>query len=180
MPIPTYDTSGLVRPGVNPGFIHPAPAYGNQQPGVDQYYWGQHRYAQNMSDLAKLNQPAPAQPYGNPNAVNLGRLITPEQLGYPNPQQMAASQGAANPIPGKMGGLANMDYNLYRNPVVMNTAPPPIPGQPWTMADTTQGQMARGQSMAQQVGQGLNYLYPVNPLTLVSPADAVGPTSIKI
>jgi len=152
-PIPTYYGTGLVNPGVNPGWIEPAPPYRPQQPGVDEYFWGPHLYAQNMSDLARLNQPAPAQPYGNPNAVNLGRITA-----YTGP---AAS---------------------YQTGVPFNAPAPAVPGYPSAFYAPTPEQMARGQGYAQQYGQSLNYVpypiatitpaYPVAPATDTTASDA--------
>jgi hypothetical protein len=69
LPIPTYNGAGLVNPGVNPGFVITAvnpPMYRTTNPYQSQYYWGQHPYMQNMSDLANYNAvpEAPAQPFG--------------------------------------------------------------------------------------------------------------------
>ena len=164
-PIPTYNGLGLVNPGVNPGFVQPAPAYGQQPPGMDQYYWGQHQYAQNMADLANLNQPAPSQPYGNPNAVNLGRLVTPEELGYPNAQSMQQVYGPGyqyNPAP-----LLARDQ--YTGPMSLNQ-PAPSMAQFGTFGPNTQAQQATGQGYSTQYGQGLNYL-PGAPLIPVAPAN---------
>jgi len=69
LPIPTYLGGGLVNPGVNPGFLVTAvnpPRYQTTNPYQSQYYWGQHPYMQNMSDLANYNAvpAAPATPFG--------------------------------------------------------------------------------------------------------------------
>ena len=151
-PIPTFNGAGLVNPGVNPGFIEPAPAYGQQPPGMDQYYWGQHQYAQNMADLANLNNPAPTQPYGNANAVHLGQLITPEQLGYPNAQSMQQVYGPGyqyNPAP-------ILARDQYTGPMSLNQ--PVAPNQFGTFGPNTQAQQATGQGYSAQYGQGLNYI----------------------
>lgn len=96
--IPVYKGGGLVNPGVNPGFIKPQPIYNPEgTPGINQYNWGAHGYAQNPEDLGNYDMYAPAQPYGNPNAQNLGRLITPDQIGYPSLQSASATQGTARP-----------------------------------------------------------------------------------
>jgi hypothetical protein len=151
-PIPTFNGQKLVNPGVNPGFIEPAPAYGQQPPGMDQYYWGQHQYAQNMADLANLNNPAPTQPYGNPNAVHLGQLITPEQLGYPNAQSMQQVYGPGyqyNPAP-------ILARDQYTGPMSLNQ--PVAPNQFGTFGPNTQAQQATGQGYSAQYGQDLNYI----------------------
>ena len=157
MPIPTFNGAGLVNPGVNPGFVEPAPAYNYNQPGIDQYYWGQHQYAQTMSDLANLNSTAPAQPYGNPNAANLGRLITPAQLNYPNAGTMAqvyGPNGVYNPQP-------ILAQDQYSGMTQLNQAPGPAPGFPGAFGPNTQAQQAAGSGLAAQIGGGLNYVaYP--------------------
>ena len=158
-PIPTFNGAGLVNPGVNPGFIEPSSPYNmNAQPGMDQYYWGQHQYAQNIGDLANLNSPAPQVPYGNPNAVNLGRLLTPQEIAYPNQASNAAAFG-----PGAQGQYAQQTYNrvlgqdTYNNQVQMNTASPAVPGFGAAYNVPTNTQMASGSGLAQQYGQSLNY-----------------------
>jgi hypothetical protein len=171
-PIPTFNAAGLVNPGVNPGFIQPAPAYNNNgQAGINQYYWGQHAYAQNMSDLANLNKTPnmPAQPYGNPNAVHLGQLVSPDQINYPTLQSLAAAQGTNNPQLGNFAGLANMSYDIYNNPVQMNTAPPPVPGFRQVMGPNTQQQMATGVGQGSQYGMTLHQVpYPTQALATVN------------
>ena len=152
---------------MNPGFIEPSSPYNiAAQPGIDQYYWGQHQYAQNMNDLANLNAPAPTVPYGNPNAVNLGHLLTPQQIGYPNQASNAAAFG-----PGAQGQYAQQTYNrvlgqdTYNNQVRMNTAPPPVPGFGAAYNTPTHQQMAQGAGLGQQYGQSLNYAWTPAHLT---------------
>lgn len=157
-PIPTYVGQALTNPGVNPGFIQPAQQYPGQPAGMDTYYWGQQPYAQTMSQLGQTNPAAPATPYGNPNAQHLGQLITPEQLGYPNPQSMAAAQGTANPIAGSSAYLPNMSYDIYHNPVQMNTTAPAIPGVPNSYGPTTQAMAHTGMGAGTIAGQNLNYI----------------------
>ena len=156
-PIPTYNGAGLVNPGVNPGFIQPSPMYNNGgAPGVDQYYWGQHGYAQNMSDLANYNTGAvnaPSTPYGNPNAVNLGQLYP---LQYPNAMSTAGAYGSLASAPNQ-APLPNMSYDVYNNPVQMNTAAPAIAGYAGAFGPNTYQNMAIGQGMGQQYGSSLNY-----------------------
>ena len=160
-PIPTYNGAGLVNPGVNPGFIQPDQFYGTQAPGVDQYYWGQHGYAQTMADLANYNTNAvnaPATPYGNPNAVNLGQLITPEAISYPSQFTQAAAQGTATPTyqPG-----AFIPSDVYRNQVQMTTPTPAVPGFSQIYGPQTQAMMATGQGQGVQYALGQNYVpYP--------------------
>jgi hypothetical protein len=171
MPIPTYTATGLVNPGENPGMIEPSSFYGQQQPGTDQYYWGQHGYVQGPTGIAGLENynnntnGAPVTPYGNPNAVNLGKLVTPEQIGYPNPQEMNAAFGPGhgyNPAP----IMASDQYTGLNH---LNTAPPPIAGNAGAFHPGTDAQMALGQSPTQQLGQGLNYVaYPAQPLATVN------------
>ena len=160
-PIPTYNGAGLVNPGVNPGFIEPAPMYNNAgQPGINQYYWGQHGYTQNMSDLANYNTNAvnaPTIPYGNANAVNLGHLISPQNLGFPNQQQMSAVYGPGYQSPDQQAYQAELARNVYTNPVQMNTAPPAIAGYAGAYNPNTQAQMATGHGQAAGYGQSLNY-----------------------
>ena len=161
LPIPTYNASGLVNPGVNPGFIQPAPMYNNGgQAGIDQYYWGQHGYAQNMADLANYNTGAvnaPSVPYGNPNAVNLGHLLTPEQLGYPSQQSMSAVYGPGYQTPDQQIYQQVLANDVYHNTVQMNTATPPVPGTPQAYGPNTQQNMAVGQGLGQLYGKSLNY-----------------------
>ena len=152
---------------MNPGFIEPSSPYNiAAQPGIDQYYWGQHQYAQNMNDLANLNAPAPTVPYGNPNAVNLGRVLTPQEIGYPNQASNAAAFG-----PGAQGQYAQETYNrvlgqdTYNNQVRMNTAPPPVPGFGAAYNTPTNQQMAQGAGLGQQYGQSLNYAWTPAHLT---------------
>lgn len=174
-PIPNFNQYGTVNPGVNPGFVEPAPMYNTDQPGIDQYYWGQHGYAQNMADLANLNTNAvnaPATPYGNPNAVNLGQLITPAQMGYPDLQSMAAAQGTANPITGTFSGLPNLSGDIYHNTVQMNTMAPQVPGYSYAFAPQTQAGMATGHGSAQQYGQSLNYNFTPAQLAELTPAPS--------
>ena len=184
-PIPTYNASGLVNPGVNPGFVEPSPMYNTGgYPGMDQYYWGQHGYAQTMSDLANLNTNAvnaPATPYGNPNAINLGQLA---QFNYPNMQSLAGAYGSLAAAPNQ-APLPNMSYDIYNNPVQMNTATPATPGYASTFGPNTQAQQATGHGAAAGYGQGLNYNFtpaqlatvnhsgmtPAAQLTSVNPAD---------
>ena len=179
-PIPTYNSSGLVNSGVNPGFIEPSNPYTAGIPGVDQYYWGQHQYAQNMGDLANLNRTAPAQAYGNPNAINLGRLVTPEQLGYPSPQTQAAAFG-----PGQYNPAPLLAQDRYTGLSTLNTPAPAIPGYNTVYNAPTQAQMATGTGQAQQLGRSLNYAWtpqslatvnntgqtPAGQLTSISPQD---------
>ena len=157
-PIPTYNGAGLVNPGVNPGYIQPAPMYNNNgQAGIDQYYWGQHGYAQNMSDLANYNTGAvnaPSTPYGNPNAVNLGQLYP---LQYPNPQSTAGAYGSLAAAPNQ-APTPNMSYDIYHNNVQMNTADQAIPGFSQIYVPNTQAQMASGVGQGAQYGQTLNYV----------------------
>ena len=157
-PIPTFNGAGLVNPGVNPGYIEPAPMYNNNgQAGIDQYYWGQHGYAQNMSDLANYNTGAvnaPSTPYGNPNAVNLGQLYP---LQYPNPQSTAGAYGSLAAAPNQ-APTPNMSYDIYHNNVQMNTAAPAIPGFSQIYGPNTQAQMASGVGQGAQYGQTLNYV----------------------
>ena len=157
-PIPTYNGAGLVNPGVNPGFIQPAPFYNNAgQPGIDQYYWGQHGYAQTMADLANYNAGAvnaPAVPYGNPNAVNLGTLAP---FNYPNPQSTAGAYGSLAAAPGQ-APLPNMSYDVYHNTVQMNTAAPPVAGFTQAYGPNTQQQMTTGVGQGSQFGKTLNYV----------------------
>jgi hypothetical protein len=154
MPIPTYNSSGLVNPGVNPGMIAPSTFYGEQAPGVNEYYWGKHGYVQSPTGLAglqnyNLNTIAPTQPYGNPNAVNLGKLVTPEDLGY-NPALIAPEY--------QYTGLSSL-----------NTPAPAIPGFAGAFEPGTEAQMALGQSPTQQLGQSLNYVaYPAQALPTVN------------
>ena len=159
-PIPTYNGAGLVNPGVNPGFIEPAPMYATGgRPGLDQYYWGQHGYVQNAADLANYNAGAvnaPAMPYGNTNAVNLGQVITPEMLGFPNLQSQQAIYGPGY-TPAQTNYQNVLSADIYHNPVQMNTIAPSIPGVPVAMAPNTQAQMAAGHGQAAQYGQSLNY-----------------------
>ena len=176
MPIPTYTATGLVNPGENPGMIEPSSFYGQQQPGTDQYYWGQHGYVQGPTGIAGLENynnntnGAPVTPYGNPNAVNLGKLVTPEQIGYPNPQEMNAAFGPGhgyNPAP----IMASDQYTGLNH---LNTAPPPIAGNAGAFHPGTNAQMALGQSPTQQLGQGLNYVaYPAQPLATVNNSGMV-------
>ena len=176
MPIPTYTATGLVNPGENPGMIEPSSFYGQQQPGTDQYYWGQHGYVQGPTGIAGLENynnntnGAPVTPYGNPNAVNLGKLVTPEQIGYPNPQEMNAAFGPGhgyNPAP----IMASDQYTGLNH---LNTTPPPIAGNAGAFHPGTNAQMALGQSPTQQLGQGLNYVaYPAQPLATVNNSGMV-------
>jgi hypothetical protein len=179
-PIPTYNSSGLVNPGVNPGFIEPGNPYTAGIPGMDQYHWGQHQYAQTMGDLANLNQTAPAQPYGNPNAVNLGRLVTPEQLGYPSPQTQAAAFG-----PGQYNPAPILAQDRYTGLTHLNQPAPVVPGYNQVFTAPTQAQQATGAGQAQQLGRSLNYAFtpaqlatvnnsgmtPAQQLTSISPAE---------
>jgi hypothetical protein len=120
-----------------------------------------------MSQLPGYTANAPVAPYGNANAVNLGRLITPQQLGYPNAQSLAAAQGTANPFYGSPTGLANMSYDIYHNPVQMNTAAPVVPGHPGTFGAVTRSQQATGQGPAVAAGMALHYVpYPDEPLPI--------------
>jgi len=171
-PIPTYTSSGLINPGENPGMIAPASFYGQQQPGTDQYYWGQHGYVQGPTGTAGLgnynnNTVAPAQPYSNPNAVNLGQVITPEQLGYPSAQEMSSVYGPNapyNPAP-------IMAQDQYTGLTHLGTAPPAMPGYAGAFTPGTQAQMAQGQSPTQQLGQSLNYVAaPAVPLAVTNNA----------
>ena len=98
LPIPVYEGGGTVNPGVNPGFIKPQPLYNPEgTPGINQYNWGAHGYVPTFDKMSNYDMYAPAQPYGNPNAQNLGRLITPDQIGYPSLQSASATQGTSNP-----------------------------------------------------------------------------------
>ena len=162
LPIPTYSAQNLVNPGVNPGFIQPAPAYGYQGAGMDQYYWGQHQYAQNMNDLANLNAPAPATPYGQ--VSQLGQLITPQQLGYPTAQSMAAAGLPYN------SQVSVLPQDVYNNTVQMNTATPAVPGFAGAYGPNTLAQQSAGQGQGQLYGQGLNYAF-VPPVIPVAPAN---------
>jgi hypothetical protein len=149
-------------------------------PGMDQYYWGQHGYAQNMSDLANYNSGAvnaPSTPYGNPNAINLGQLA---QFNYPNMQSIAGAYGSLGAAPNQ-APLPNMSYDIYNNPVQMNTAAPAIAGYAGAFGPNTYNNMAVGQGMGQQYGQSLNYVVtpaqlattgtnPASALTSVSPS----------
>jgi len=183
LPIPTYNSSGLVNPGVNPGYIEPAAAYPTGVPGQDQYYWGQHQYAQNMADLANLNAPAPAQPYGNPNpigTVNGTGLLTPQQMGFPNAFEMAAAYG-----PGQYNPAPIMAQDQYTGLSQLNTPAPAVPGFAQTYAAPTQAQQAVGAGYGQQFGQNLNYAFtpaqlatvnnsgstPASQLTSISPSQ---------
>ena len=169
MPIPTYNGGGLVNPGENPGMIEPSSFYGQQQPGTDQYYWGQHGYVQGPTGIAGLenynnNTIAPVQPFGDPNAVNLGKLITPQDLGYPNPQTQAAAFGPGGYNPAPL--LAQDQYTGLNH---LNTSAPAIPGFAGAFHPGTDAQMATGQSPTQQLGQSLNYVpYPTQPLPTVN------------
>jgi len=154
MPIPTYNSSGLINPGDNPGMIAPSSFYGEQDPGINQYYWGKHGYVQGPTGISgrqnyNLNTIAPEQPYGNPNAVNLGQLITPEDLGY-NPDLIAP------------------EYQ-YTGLDTLNTPAPVIPGYAGAFEPGTDAQMALGQSPTQQLGQSLNFVaYPAQPIPTVN------------
>jgi hypothetical protein len=174
-PIPTYNSSGLVNPGVNPGYIEPAAAYATGHPGLDQYSWGQHQYAQNMADLANLNQNVPAQPYGNPNpigTVNGTGLLTPEQMGFPNAQEMAAAfgPGAYNPAP-------IMAADQYTGINHLNTPAPPVAGFGQIYTAPTQAQQAVGAGGAQQLGQALNYAFTPAQLPTVNNSGSTTPAS---
>ena len=162
LPIPTYSAQGLVNPGVNPGFIQPAPAYANQGAGMDQYYWGQHQYAQTTSDLKNLNSTAPATPYGQ--VSQLGQLITPQQLGYPTAQSMAAAGLPYN------SQVSVLPQDVYNNTVQMNTATPAVPGFAGAYGPNTLAQQSAGQGQGQLYGQGLNYAF-VPPVIPVAPAN---------
>ena len=166
-PIPTYNSSGLVNPGVNPGFIEPGNPYTAGIPGMDQYYWGQHQYAQTMGDLAKLNQTAPQYAYGNPHpigTVNGTGLITPQQLGYPNPQTSAAAFG-----PGQYNPAPILAADQYTGMNHLNTPAPAVPGYAHAYGAPTQAQQAIGHGPASQFGQGLNYVaYPAQQLATVN------------
>ena len=68
-PLISFAGTNLVNPGLNPGYVVTGvnpPMYQTTNPYQSQYYWGQHPYMQNMSDLARYNQVpgAPAQPFG--------------------------------------------------------------------------------------------------------------------
>ena len=156
LPIPTFTGLSLTNPGVNPGFIQPTPQYGVQAPGVDTYYWGNQPYAQSMSQLGQTNPNAPVTPYGQ--ASQLGQLISPSALNYPSLQSLAAAQGTNNPQLGDFSGLANMGYDIYHNPVQMNTATPSIAGVPQTFGYPTPTQSMGGTSPSVLVGQNLNYV----------------------
>jgi hypothetical protein len=166
-PIPTYNSSGLVNSGVNPGFIQPSAPYAQGHPGQDQYYWGQHQYAQNMSDLANLNAPAPAQPYGNPNpigTVNGTGLLTPQQMGFPNAQEMAAAYG-----PGQYNPAPIMAQDQYTGLNHLNTPAPVVPGFGAAYSAPTQAQQAVGHGPASQFGQSINYVaYPAQQLATIN------------
>ena len=158
MPIPKYTGSGLVDPGLSPGYItSPAFYEGPAQPGVNQYYWGKQGYVNQMDGIAGLQNRqlntlgAPQTPFGNPNAANLGRLVTPQQLGYPSQEQMDAIYGPGrNLAPGAPSPVVP-----YTGLTSLNTAPPPVAGQAGIFAPPTQAQAALGQSPAQQLGASL-------------------------
>ena len=175
LPIPTYTGAGLVNPGVNPGFIEPYAQYGAQPAGIDSYYWGPQNYVQTAKNLGQPNAQAPATPYGQ--ASQLGQLITPSQLGYPNPQLLAAAQGTPNPELGGYAGLANMNYDIYNNPVQMNTVAPVVPGFGSTYAAPTQAQSQMGAGYAQQFGAGLNYAFTPPGLTATPYSPYTGTNS---
>jgi hypothetical protein len=140
--IPVYKGGGLVNPGVNPGFIKPQPLYNPEgTPGINQYNWGAHGYVQNPQDMANYDMYAPAQPYGNPNAQNLGRLITPEQIGYPSLQSASATQGTSrptyyNPVP-STPGMAQMQQQ-FAAPVQPTAMPVPDVGRSIYVAPAAQ------------------------------------------
>lgn len=152
--IPVYTGGGLVNPGVNPGFIKPQPLYNPEGiPGINQYNWGAHGYVQNPEDMANYDMYAPAQPYGNPNAQNLGQLITPDQIGYPSLQSASATQGTSNPT--------------YYNPV------PTTPG----MAQMQQQFAAPVQPTAMpvpDVGRSI-YIAPATPLATTNTSGTMTP-----
>ena len=184
MPIPTYTAQGLVDPGVSPGMISAAQFYGDQQPGVNEYYWGKQGYVNSLSGIGGLQNRqlntigAPVDPYGNPNAMNLGRLVTPTELGYPTPQQLQQQSGPGQPI----GQPQVLPQNTYQGLSSLNTAPPPVAGFAGAFEPATQAQMALGQSPTQQYGASLGMVgiapqlqttnsagFTTNPVSPVSP-----------
>ena len=188
MPIPTYTASGLVDPGVSPGMITSARFYGDQQPGVNEYYWGKTGYVNTPTGIGGLQNRylntvgAPVSPYGNPNAVNLGRLITPQELGYPSPQQLQQQYGPGQPI----GQPQILPQNTYQGMTSLNTAPPPVAGFAGAFEPATPAQMALGQSPAQQYGASLGMVgvAPQLPTTnsagfTPAPAQPVSPQQLS-
>jgi hypothetical protein len=80
--------------------------------------------------------------------------------------------------------LPNMAYDIYNNPVQMNTLAPAIPGVPQAYGPNTAQNMASGQGQGAAYGYGLNYAFtpaqlattnnagmtPVQQLTNISPS----------
>ena len=156
----------LTQPGVSPGYIKPAATYATNQPGMNYYTWNPSQNIQTMEQLANYNQRSET-PFGNPNAQNLGTLVTPEQLGYPNYQTAAATQGTANP---QMASTAGVHLPpAYMPQLHMNTVAPAIPGNPNVFAPATPEQMAAGTSNAQQYGASLGYVAQPPHLTMSGP-----------
>ena len=149
LPIPTFTGEALTNPGTNPGYIEPTPQYNpSGVAGLDQYYWGQQG----------VNAPAaPATGYGQ--ASQLGQLITPQNLGYPTAQSMAAAGLQYNP----QVGILQRD--AYNNPVQMNTLAPAVPGIVNSYGPTTPAESATGYGGGVQFGQNLNYIAPATQLS---------------
>ena len=149
LPIPTFTGEALTNPGTNPGYIEPSPHYNpTGVAGLDQYYWGQQG----------TNAPAaPATGYGQ--ASQLGQLITPQNLGYPTAQSMAAAGLQYNP----QVGILQRD--AYNNPVQMNTVAPVIPGVANAYGPNTPAQSASGAGGGVQLGRNLNYVAPATQLS---------------
>ena len=156
----------LTQPGVSPGYIQPAATYATNQPGINYYTYSPKHLVQTTDQLARYNTLS-TNPYGNPNAQNLGTLVTPEQLGYPSQQSQAAAQGSANPMMASTQGIHLPP--VYDPHIQMNTAAPAIPGHPNVFAPATPEQMAAGISNAQQYGASLGFVALPPHLTMSGP-----------
>ena len=89
----------------------------------------------------------------------MGQLITPQALGFPTAQSMAAAGLQYNPQ------IGILQRDVYNNPVQMNTLAPTIPGVANAYGPTTPAQSAIGQGGGVQLGQNLNYVAPSTQLT---------------
>ena len=167
----------LVNPGTNPGLVEPA-SIGQNAPGVNNYNWGQQTAAPEAQAAYDQNQTgqysAPAQPvmpaipqYSHANPIgtyNGTGLITPQDLGYPSQQSMQAAFG-----PGGYNPQPILNSDMYSGLTSINTAPPPIAGNPGTFGLVTPQQAALGHGAAQQAGAALGYVAPAQQLTTITP-----------
>ena len=76
----------------------------------------------------------------------------------------------------------NMSYDIYHNPVTMNTATPATPGVPQSYGPNTNQNMIAGQGQGSLYGRSLNYVATPAPLattgTGAAQLQAVSPSAL--